>query len=53
MGFGPGPSGGGEDVIAQMERMIGRLALENYALKQALEQAQQAGGAFGMEPEFE
>jgi hypothetical protein len=52
MGFGPGPSGGGEDVVAQMERMIGRLALENYNLRQALEQGQ-ASGAFGMEPEFE
>ncbi|HYR08890.1 MAG TPA: N-acetylmuramoyl-L-alanine amidase, partial [Longimicrobium sp.] len=48
MAFGPA---GYEDPIAQMERMIGRLALENYQLKQALEQAQGAGPGMGVEPE--
>lgn len=52
MGFAPQRVSGGDDQIANAERLIGRLTLENFALKQALEQAQE-GGAFGMEPEFE
>lgn len=41
--------GGVEDRIAELERMLGRLALENYNLRRALEESA-GGGAMG-EPE--
>jgi|GEM_PF-1912079 len=39
----------GDDALAQMERLIGRLTMENHALRQALAEAQGAGR--GAEPE--
>jgi hypothetical protein len=51
MGFGPQGAVGGDDRMAQVERLIGQLALENFTLKQALES--QGGTAFGLEPEVE
>lgn len=48
MAFAPQAPSGGEDQIAQMERLIGRLTLENHVLRQALESH---GMAAGVEPE--
>jgi hypothetical protein len=47
-GFAPQGASGGEDQVALMERMIGRLTMENFALRQALESQ---GMAMGVEPE--
>ena len=47
-GFAPQAPSGGDDQIALMERMIGRLTLENFALREALGSQ---GMAMGVEPE--
>lgn len=51
MGFAPEGMAGGGDPMADAERLIGRLTLENFALKQALES--RGGPALGMEAEVE
>jgi hypothetical protein len=51
-GMGPDPAedeAGGDDRIAELERMVGRLALENYNLRRALEESAGVSGA--AEPE--